>query len=289
MTFSSIHAVRRSAQKLLGVGLLLLTMPQLLGGAGSGRDDEVHVPMHHAPTGTAVLDWTKDHGGTMTVVLSLSGLAPNSIHPAHIHAGTCADMNMQAVEYALNSVIANAAGQGTSRTSLTGLKDGIPTGAINVHNGPTLAKSNAPWQDQYLPIACGNVSAPAMRQDNQAESAILSMTPAVDQQVNGTTVLKIEQGNLIVTMTLAHLQPNSRHVAHIHTGSCASQGPIKYLLNTLSANSAGDAMSQTTIHYVSSIPRSGWYINVHLAPTMEDLATQTGFAPIACGNVMGAS
>lgn len=34
--------------------------------------------------------------------------------------------------------------------------------------------------------------------------------------------------------------------------------------------------------YVSSIPTSGWYVNVHRG-TM--LATQTGFDPISCGNV----
>jgi hypothetical protein len=38
----------------------------------------------------------------------------------------------------------------------------------------------------------------------------------------------------------------------------------------------------TTINNVTSIPSSGWYVNVHHSTV---LSTQTGFDPIACGDV----
>ncbi|MGH2481590.1 MAG: hypothetical protein ACRDHW_18205 [Ktedonobacteraceae bacterium] len=38
----------------------------------------------------------------------------------------------------------------------------------------------------------------------------------------------------------------------------------------------------TTIQNVTGIPSTGWYVNVHRG---TDLSTQTGFDPIACGDV----
>src|SRR5260370_14999316 len=44
--------------------------------------------LKHVPTGTANLRWNPSTH-TLTVKLSLTGLAPNSTHPSHIHAGSC--------------------------------------------------------------------------------------------------------------------------------------------------------------------------------------------------------
>jgi hypothetical protein len=72
------------------------------------------------------------------------------------------------------------------------------------------------------------------------------------------------------------------HAAHIHAGSCESQGAVVHPLTTVAADASGNANVTTTIDNVSSIPSSGWYVNVHHS---TDLSTQTGFNPIACGNV----
>jgi len=54
-------------------------------------------------------------------------------------------------------------------------------------------------------------------------------------------------------------------------------------LNNVVANAAGDAHTTTVIPDVEGgIPASGWYVNVHRS---TNLTTQTGFDPIACGNV----
>jgi len=79
------------------------------------------------------------------------------------------------------------------------------------------------------------------------------------------------------------LAGNSTHPDHIHVGDCDDNGPILYPLNNVVANAAGDAHTTTVIPDVEGgIPASGWYVNVHRS---TNLTTQTGFDPIACGNV----
>jgi len=191
-------------------------------------------------------------------------------------------MDTTSVRYHLNPVVADAVGQGTSLTSMTDLPGGIPVGALTIHNGPGTSSSHLPWRDQALPLTCGTVA----RQDHPtSESVTLGGTPAVDERISGTAKMTEDHDSLTVTLTVAHLQPNSQHVAHIHQGSCSNQGPIVADLDTLRANADGHATSTTHIAGVSTVPHSGWYVNVHLAPTMADLATQTGFTPIACGDV----
>jgi hypothetical protein len=89
--------------------------------------------------------------------------------------------------------------------------------------------------------------------------------------------------DLKVTIDLTGLAANSTHPAHIHLGVCTSNGPIKYMLNNVDANAAGDATSTTVIHNVEKgIPAHGWYINVHNGPRLQP-ADQ--FIPLACGEI----
>ncbi len=60
------------------------------------------------------------------------------------------------------------------------------------------------------------------------------------------------------------------------------QGKVLYPLTKLVADASGTATATTTITGVSSLPSSGWYVNVHNSTA---LTTQTGFDPIACGSV----
>ncbi len=89
---------------------------------------------------------------------------------------------------------------------------------------------------------------------------------------------------LTVTILLGGLQQNTRHPAHIHTGSCPSDGSILYTLNDVIADAAGNGVSITTISNVmQGIPATGWHINVHSGPT---LAAAAEALPITCGNIL---
>ena len=238
---------------------------------------EVTVGLQHAPVGSTNLKWdakTRD----LTVIIAMSGLAPDSTHPAHIHLGNCNSNGP--IKYMLNDVKAGNVGDGTSTTTIHNVASGIPATGwyINIHNGPGV---NAP--DQFTPIACANIknSATSVRHD-QVVWAKLGPTDAANQPAHGNAVLTLNHNTLTVVVTLDGLLPGSAHAAHIHAGSCQSQGGIAHMLNNVVADAHGHAQVTTVIQNVQRIPGHGWYVNVHYG---TDISTQTGFDPIACGNV----
>jgi hypothetical protein len=94
-----------------------------------------------------------------------------------------------------------------------------------------------------------------------------------------------QQSSLVVRIFIFGLAPNSTHVAHIHQGSCKDQGPIIHTLNAIHADSVGFGTTTTTIANVSSIPDTGWYVNIHQGSTTNSMSTQADLDLIACGNV----
>ena len=115
---------------------------------------------------------------------------------------------------------------------------------------------------------------------------ILSVTPSPNQAAAGSAKLSLDSDKLTVQVTLSGLAPNSTHIAHIHKGSCEAQGGVLYPLNPVVADAKGNGTSTTTVDNVTSISSSGWYVNIHLGGTKDEVSTQTGDDPIACGNVV---
>jgi hypothetical protein len=233
----------------------------------------------HVPTGSATLDWDST-SKTLTVKITLTGLAPNSIHPEHIHTGSCS--NQGAVLYPLAMLKADGTGDATSTTTVPNVKAGIPASGwfVNVHNGPALTPDA-----QYLPIVCGNVAnSNTSTSAAQSVQVTLNSAPAASagQSAMGTAELTLNGTTLTVKVTLSGLAPNSSHTSHIHKGSCAAQGDVMFPLTTIVADASGNATATTTIPNVTSIPSSGGYVNIHNSTA---LTTQTGFDPIACGDV----
>ncbi|MGH2506687.1 MAG: CHRD domain-containing protein [Ktedonobacteraceae bacterium] len=235
--------------------------------------------LKHTPTGTANLSW--DHTTRMlTVQVMLTGLAPHSIHPNHIHEGSCASQGK--VLYPLTNLVVDEHGAAQATTKIH-LLNGIPAKGLylNVHNGPALTTAA-----QFLPIACSDI----INQDTslRSDQTVVLAFPAapsgsLNENANGMTNLSLSGHTLTVKLELSGLQPYSQHAAHIHSGSCVSQGAVIYPLNTVKADAAGKATVTTIIQNVTTIPSTGWYVNVH---RNTDLSTQTGFDPIACGDVV---
>lgn len=267
--------IRKLAVSGAVVALLLTMLAAVSPAALANGTSQAHATLRHTPRGTATLSW-KSASRNLTVTIRLFGLAPNSTHPAHIHAGDCDDNGP--IVYPLNNVVADAAGDATVTTVIPNVAGGIPNNAwyVNVHNGPGLTTPR-----QFDPIACGNVHNP-----KHASSVVVYLggTNAPNQSVSGSARLTLSHETLTVVVTVKGLVPGSVHPAHIHAGSCESQlpGSIVYGLKPLTGDAHGNATSVTVIHNVKSIPESGWYVNVHRS---RDLTTQTGFDPIACGNV----
>lgn len=78
---------------------------------------------------------------------------------------------------------------------------------------------------------------------------------------------------LTVTLTASGLTP-AAHAAHIHIGSCMSQGPVQYMLMDFTANSQGQIMHQvrTVTGVTTAVPASGWYLNLHQGNSNNILA-----------------
>ena len=243
--------------------------------ASGGGSDNAFANLRHTPFGTATLTWDPQ-SENLTVTISLVGLAGNSTHPDHIHVGDCDDNGP--ILYPLNNLVANAAGDAQATTVIPEVEGGIPASGwyVNVHNGPMLATP-----DEAIPIACGNVH---NANNAQTVKTFLGATPSPNQAVSGSSILTLNNETLTVIVTVSGLVPGSVHPEHIHAGSCQSQSPgtIVYPLNNLVADKNGDATSTTVIKDVETIPQNAWYVNVHRS---TDLTTQTGFDPIACGNV----
>ncbi len=265
---------------VLGIVTLLLLAACSTGGTTTtpspkGNVTTAMASLQHVPHGQVDLSWNPSNH-MLTAKLLLVGLTPNSMHPAHIHMGSCSKKG--SIAYPLPKVVADTHGVALAATTVD-VPGGIPaTGFyLDVHNGPGLSTD-----DQRLSIVCGDISNPNHSNTMQVNMRAAPSTSA-GETVSGTAQLNLSGQTLTVNLTLSGLEPNSTHAAHIHMGSCESQGPVKYPLNTVKADASGKATVTTTIPNVASIPSTGWYVNVHHSTA---LSTQTGFDPIACGNVM---
>ena len=94
---------------------------------------------------------------------------------------------------------------------------------------------------------------------------------------------------LTVTVTAAGLTPG-RHAAHIHLGSCMSQGPVKYMLGDLVANRHGRITHAVRVisNVTAPIPAQGWYINIHQgssATILHNGQPTIFFRPLLCADV----
>jgi hypothetical protein len=278
--------INRAARKLplAGVmGALLLMVTYVVGSpvalAHGGDSAKAYAHLRHTPYGSATLKWSPE-SKELVVTVKLTGQAPNSTHPAHIHAGDCDDNGP--VVYMLNNAVADSAWNANVSTTIANVENGIPSSGwyVNVHNGPGLTPA-----DQFIPIACGNVSnSHTSLHQEQTVHINLGATTGQNQAVKGFARLKLHDGTLTVVVSVEGLVPGSVHAEHIHAGSCQDQvpGSVVYMLNNLVGNADGDATATTVIHGVHSIPEHGWYINVHRTTV---LTNQTDFDPISCGNV----
>lgn len=260
---------------LLVLCLRAVVVPTAHASGGGPMVNSAVVDLQHSPTGTAKLSLDADTQ-TLTVKISLIGLAPNSTHPAHIHSNSCTAAGPENIKYPLTDVTAGADGQGTSVTVLQHIP-AIPADgwSIAVHNGPGFTTDA-----ELTKIACATIMNPS-----GASSVSAPLGPTVDPNENatGTAKLTITNNVLSVTLDVSGLVPNSSHAVHIHAGDCKNTGQVIYDMSPLVADANGHAVKVSTFEGVSAIPTSGWDINVHFT---TDLSTQTGYNPILCGNVV---
>jgi len=97
----------------------------------------------------------------------------------------------------------------------------------------------------------------------------------------GTMTLTAGPKSFTIELKITGLQAASEHISHIHLGSCAGRGSIKFALNQVIADGQGDADVRTTLS--ERYPPSGvhWYVVVHAGPDMQG----TNSTYLLCGNL----
>jgi len=284
--------MNQAKKKNLVVPVLLLTLTLIVTACATsqqkdggtlpvGETTQAKATLSHTPTGTSDLKWNAANQ-TLTVTVHLTGLAPKSTHPGHIHKGDCGSNG--ATVHSINPVVADDKGVGMSETTIQQVKEGIPQSGwyINIHNGPELTTPL-----QKIAITCGEiVNSNASTSSDQSVQVTLGSTPDENQAASGNAELSVAGDKLTVKVTLSGLAPNSTHIAHIHEGSCEAQGAVKYPLTSIVADASGKGTSTTTVEQVTAVPANGWYVNVHLGAPDTEKSAQTGGDGIACGNVV---
>jgi Cu/Zn superoxide dismutase len=97
---------------------------------------------------------------------------------------------------------------------------------------------------------------------------------------------------LTVVVSASGLTPGP-HAAHVHVGSCRSQGAVKYMLRDLVANRLGRIVRAVRVFtHVPTPPVHGWYLNIHQG-TSSNILLSNGqpsiyFRPLLCADINGA-
>ncbi len=96
---------------------------------------------------------------------------------------------------------------------------------------------------------------------------------------------------LTVTVHASGVTPGA-HAAHIHLGSCMSQGPVTYMLRDLVAGRRGRIAHAVRVftHVTAPIPAHGWYLNIHQGNSGNILSNGQPtifFRPLLCADIHG--
>ena len=245
---------------------------------GTGGQQNMTVSLQPMPAGTVSLS---QGGQGLTAQVSVSGLTPGSSHAVELRNGGT-------VLTQFSTLTADGAGQ--ANTTLTSNYTGsIAAGSrVVILNG---AADDGSVDSQQI--------ADSFVGDNADGGESLDLFQALDitgdgsdyQTLTGTATLAYDPAahTLTVTVNASGLTPGA-HAAHIHLGSCASQGSVQYMLMDLTANSQGQVMGETRVitGVTSPIPASGMYLNIHQGDSNTILASgqpTIAFRSLLCANV----
>lgn len=128
----------------VSLGLLVLAFLALFSVAGAATSVTVQLSAQNNSGETGTAELTDMGGGQTKVVITLTGAPSGVAQPAHIHEGTCANLN-PTPKYPLTSVQGGKS-ETTVNVSLTDLM--AKPFAINVHKSA---------QEIPVYVACGNI------------------------------------------------------------------------------------------------------------------------------------
>jgi Cu/Zn superoxide dismutase len=228
------------------------------------------------PQGTVTFVWAPD--GQLTLQVNAFGFTPGSSHVVELVSpqGTAITQ--------FSPLTANGAGQAQATLYSTDTAS-VPDGSrlVILLDGQNGAIASEPIA-QTPPIAAGQMS-----YQLQAVEVGPTGTSYGTPQGWATVAYDPDAGTITVTLTASGLTPGA-HAAHIHIGSCASQGPVQYMLMDFTANSQGQITHEvrTVTGVTTPVPATGWYLNLHQGDMNNILANgqpTLNFRPLLCANL----
>jgi hypothetical protein len=228
------------------------------------------------PAGTVTLG--RNRHGRLTVRADMFGLTPGSSHKVDL----VLPGRLGTIRFSL--LTANSVGQADStlQSSFTGL---LPPGSrllvrMGGHGGGVFGEPIAVTRRLRHPGGPHRLIAVEV-----SPRGVSYGTP----RGRATISYNSRRHTLTVTVRAAGLTPGP-HAAHIHLGSCRSQGPVTYMLRDLVADRRGKIGHAVRVftNVTTPVPGHGWYLNIHQGNSGNILSNGQPtifFRPLICANI----
>ncbi|HEY6314955.1 MAG TPA: CHRD domain-containing protein [Streptosporangiaceae bacterium] len=228
------------------------------------------------PAGTATFVWTA--AGQLTAQVSVSGLTPGSSHAVELQGPDGATIAQFGI------LTANGVGQAEATLDSTDTTP-VPDGShlVILIDGQMGAIASEPIA-QTPAIAAGQMSYQLL-ETMVGPTGISYGTP----RGWATVAYDPQAAAITVTLTASGLTPGA-HAAHIHVGSCQSQGPVQYMLMDFTADASGriNGEVRTVTGVTMPVPATGWYLNLHQGTSANIAANgqpTVNFRPLLCADL----
>jgi Cu/Zn superoxide dismutase len=230
------------------------------------RKTTVHVNLMAMPAGTVTIATAN---GQDLVQVTMFGLTPGSSHTVLLHGNP------------IGTLTADATGQASASFTV----NGIPGGSrVKVLNGTQSDAVSAELIAETSMLGSGT-STHQLTSVEVSASGNNFGTP----QGHATITYDPNAQTITVTLTASGVTPGA-HAAHIHVGSCQSQGPVQYMLQDFTADGNGNINHETRVvtGVTTPLPASGWYLNLHQGDMNNILSNgqpTIAFRPLLCANL----
>ena len=229
------------------------------------------------PAGTVAFG--KDGKGQLTAQLAMLGLTPGSSHSVElVNPGHSAPV-------VFSPLTAASTGQANATLTSTFTGDVRQGSRLLIHLGQGGARMARETIAETGPLA--------------AHGSGTNRLTAVEDQggvswgtPRGQVTLSYSAASQTLTVIIeaSGLSPG-HHAAHIHVGSCRSQGPVKYTLTDLIADQHGVVGRTVQVfRNVAAVPARGWYLNIHQGNSTNIVSNgqpAIRFRPLLCANISG--
>ncbi|HEX6526259.1 MAG TPA: CHRD domain-containing protein [Streptosporangiaceae bacterium] len=263
----------------VGVAATAGASPAEVTSAGSHASSDAQVlsvRLHPMPQGTVTFGRTE--AGQLTATVRTFGLTPGSSHSVWLVAR---DGETSA---GFGTLTADGGGAADAVLFGTGVGDTgrrIPFGSrlvigLDTTSGQPIAETSpVTWGERSYQLRAVEVGPTGIRYGTPRGWATLDYDPVAH--------------TITVTLSASGLTPGA-HAAHIHIGSCQSQGPVRYMLMDFVADGRGQVVHQvrTVTGVTSPIPANSWYLNLHQGNSNNILSNgqpTVNFRPLLCSNI----